>query len=169
MSVQLNVRIHGRSYYGNKTYATARFNKSGKLLNPRNIAKNGQVGWGPWQYGRKIPSKFGDCWWCITEGHGGYILVTQKRIEQFDNLGIEPVLSCESGSFFANARCNAYVYQFEEDCDWTVLEYFDEKVLKYSIKKNTQNKKTSNYLDEHILPILRFHYPELFKENFNYC
>ena len=114
----LNVKIHGCSYSGKLTSIVAKFDDNGKLLNPRSLAQTSMIGWGKWQQAHKVKCKFGDCWWVSTAGHGGYVLVTQTPLP-FD-FPTELSNTTPDSTF--------YVYQFEEDCNWAVLEYFDEGV-----------------------------------------
>lgn len=144
--------VTGHSHYGKPTRVTLRFDDHGKLLNPRAAAKSSMVGWGEWQHAVKVPSRFGECWCVSTAGHGGYILVTQTK-GPFK----EPALSAE------HAYGRAYVYEFEEDCDWAILEYRDEQVRQHALgEKNSrrndhgQPRQTDQeYLANTIVPCLR--------------
>ena len=111
------------------TEVTAKFDDDGKLLNPRDVARNSQFGWGKWQSSEKIPCSFGNCWWCTSAGHGGYILVTQADQDFY----IEPACNVE------HLRGSFRVFEFEEDCDWAVLEYFDPKARAHSMKRRNGN------------------------------
>lgn len=146
-----NVRIYGYSYETNrKTHYTARFDENGKLLNPKNIAKSSLFGWGKWQLSsRKVKCSLGSCWWVSTAGHGGYILVTQKKLD----IPVESVFSYEKN--YNGTKLIFHVYQFEEDCDWAVLEYFDETVLEDSRKKNDVKLSKEEYKEKYIIPTLQ--------------
>ena len=117
--------VQGYSHRGKPTRVTLRFDDKGHLLNPRAAAGNSMVGWGEWQSSEKVASHFGDCWWVSTAGHGGYILVTCIKDLPFK----EPALKVE------HSFGTVYVYEFEEDCDWAILEYRDELVRRHALKR----------------------------------
>jgi hypothetical protein len=123
--------VTGFSHRGKHTRVTLRFDGNRNLLNPIAAAKSSMVGWGEWQSSKKMPSHFGDCWWVSTAGHGGYILVTQIKGLPFK----EPALKVE------HAFGTVYVYEFEEDCDWAILEYRDELVRQAALKDRNRRCK----------------------------
>lgn len=127
------IRLHGLSQDTVKpTRVTIKFDDNGKLLNPRSLAMSSMVGWGKVQYSHKAKSEHGDVWWVSTPGHGGYILVTQE----IKNWAKEPSIKVE------HAYGNVYVYEFEEDCDWAILEYHDRKVLESAVEQRRKNAAT---------------------------
>jgi hypothetical protein len=111
------------------------------------------VGWGEWQSSEKIPSHFGHCWWVSTAGHGGYILVTPIKGLPFK----EPALKVE------HSFGTVYIYEFEEDCDWALLEQRDELVRRHALKKRNgwraeRSEPTlteAQYTAESILPCIQ--------------
>ena len=117
--------VDGYSHRGKATRLTLRFDDKGHLLNPRAAAASSMFGWGEWQSSEKIPSHLGHCWWVSTAGHGGYILVTFIKVA----LCKEPVLKVE------HPFGTVYVYEFEEDCDWAILEYQDALVRQHALQK----------------------------------
>lgn len=113
-----------------KSKVTLKFDSdSGKLKNPRDLAKSGLVGWGRWQDETKFPSQYGHVWYVTTPGHGGYILVTQEKHAEF---GV-PFLTVETEKYY-DREYVAYAYEFEEDGNWAILELFDPMVAKKSLK-----------------------------------
>lgn len=117
-----------------QTTVTAKFDEKGILLNPRAVAQSSQFGWGKWQESKKIPCSFGCCYWCSTPGHGGYILVTQmEELPAFK----DPVRVVDYGG-----RYKFKVFEFEEDCDWAILEYHDPKVRNHSLARLNRPKST---------------------------
>ena len=155
------LRVEGYGHNGKATHITLRFDDKGNLLNPRTAARNGMVGWGEWQSSEKVPSHFGDCWWVSTAGHGGYILVTPIKGLPFK----EPALKVE------HSFGTVYVYEFEEDCDWALLEYRDELVRRHALKKRNgwradqgePPRTETEYMTESILPCIQRWNP-LFQE-----
>jgi hypothetical protein len=145
--------VSGYSQDGKPTRVTLRFDDKRNLRNPRDAAKSSMVGWGKWQSSEKVPSHFGNCWWISTAGHGGYILVTSIKGLPFK----EPALKVE------HDFGTVYVYEFEEDCDWAILEYHDELVRRHSIKTHNERRAErgepalteEQYVQESILPTLR--------------
>ena len=117
--------VEGYGHNGKPPRVILRFDDSGSLLNPKSAAKNGMVGWGAWQSSEKVPSRFGHCWWVSTAGHGGYILVTPIKDLPFK----EPALKVE------HAFGTIYVYEFEEDCNWALLEYHDELARQHAMTR----------------------------------
>jgi len=146
--------VNGYSHSGKPTRITLHFDEKGHLLNPRAAAANSMVGWGPWQSSKKVPSRWGTCWWVSTAGHGGYLLVTSIKNLPFKG----PALKIEH-TFLDPV----YVYEFEEDCDWAVLEYRDELIRRHAVKKyNSWRAKRgepprteAEYLADCILPCLQ--------------
>lgn len=142
--------VSGYSYHGKFTRVTLKFNEEGHLTNPRAVAACSMVGWGTWQSSEKVPTMFGHCWWVSTPGHGGYILVSPSKLPFKD-----PALSVESRG--------VYVYEFEEDCDWAILEYHDETVRQYALKRVNENRvnmgepawTSAKYLDQCVIPCLQ--------------
>ena len=153
--------VQGYSHRGKPTRVTLRFDDKGHLLNPRAAAGNSMVGWGEWQSSEKVASHFGDCWWVSTAGHGGYILVTCIKDLPFK----EPALKVE------HSFGTVYVYEFEEDCDWAILEYRDELVRRHALKRingypanqNKPQRTEAEYLAESILPCLRRYNPTMLR------
>ncbi len=154
--------VEGYSHRGKPTRVTLRFDDKGHLLNPRAAAANSMVGWGPWQSSEKVPSHWGGCWWVSTAGHGGYILVTSIKDLPFK----EPALKVEHSSFDP-----VYVYEFEEDCDWTILEYRDELVRRHALTKRNgwraergePPRTEEEYLAKCILPCLQHWNPTMLR------
>jgi hypothetical protein len=146
--------VEGYSHRGKPTRVTLRFDEKGHLLNPRAAAANSMVGWGPWQSSEKVPSHWGACWWVSTAGHGGYILVTFIKDLPFKG----PALKVEQPPLDS-----VYVYEFEEDCDWAILEYRDELVRRHALAKRNgwraergePPRTEAEYLAECILPCLQ--------------
>jgi hypothetical protein len=146
--------VEGYSHRGKPTRVTLRFDEKGHLLNPGAAAANSMVGWGPWQSSEKVPSHWGACWWVSTAGHGGYILVTFIKDLPFKG----PALKVEQPSLDP-----VYVYEFEEDCDWAILEYRDEMVRRHALAKRNgwraergePPRTEAEYLAECILPCLQ--------------
>jgi len=131
-------------YSARKTYVTMVF-EDGKLLNPRNLAFNSMVGWGKIQGSSKLKCKFGDCWWVSTPGHGGYILVTQTKLEWAK----EPTIKVEE------PVCgNVYVYEFEEDCDWAILEYHDYDLMVAAVADRGNRRTPDDHLHQVVIPCL---------------
>jgi len=98
-----------------QTRVTLKFDSAGELLNAVALARSGLVGWGLWQQSHKVKSAFGKCWFCSTAGHGGFILITQTPITFKDH-------AFEVHHLFASGpSVVAYAYEFEEDCDWSLL------------------------------------------------
>jgi hypothetical protein len=149
------IRLHGHTHNGRAVHITLRFDDSGNLLNPKSAAKNGMVGWGQWQESSKVPCGLGDCWWVSTAGHGGYILVTSKPLDREPILA--PALKVE------DALGHVYVYEFEEDCNWAILEYQDETLRRhalglYNARRTDAGKDAiteAEYMDTMVLPCLR--------------
>ena len=141
--------VTGYSHNGKPTELTLRFN-NGKLLNPRAAAASSIVGWGEWQQSEKVPSHYGDCWYVSTAGHGGYILVSPIKGLPFK----EPALKVE------HPFGTVYVYEFEEDCDWAILEYQDELARRHALKKYNARRlghdiTESAYIANILVPCLR--------------
>lgn len=123
------LRVSGWSDYAQRRVnVTLRYDQSGKLLNPRSVAMSQQVGWGEIQQSRKLHSRFGDVWWVSTAGHGGAILVTQKRYPELEGL-YEPAFKIEA-QFPEGPRVETYAYEFEEDTAWAYLAYVDDEFQK---------------------------------------
>jgi hypothetical protein len=145
------IRLHGTAHNGRPTRITLRFDDSGNLLNARSAAKNAMVGWGEWQQSAKVPCGLGSCWWVSTAGHGGYILVTAKPLDR------EPALKIE------HSFGNVFIYEFEEDCNWAILEFQDETLRRhalglYNARRIDAGKDAateSQYMETVILPCLR--------------
>ncbi len=116
------VRVHGYSHESCKRVRLSVEFDDGKLLNAERIARSSMVGWGPWQTSAKVQTKWGPAWFVTTAGHGGYILVTQAKETPFGG----PLWQVESSAG------NVYVHEFEEDCNWAVLEYHDAKVREWA-------------------------------------
>ena len=147
------LRLTGLGHNGRPTRATLRFDDNGNLLNPRAAAKNGMVGWGEWQQSEKVPCNLGHCWWVSTAGHGGYILVTTIKGLPFK----EPALKVE------HTFGTVYVYEFEEDCDWALLEQRDELVRRHALKQYNDRRADhgkpslteAQYMAENVLPCVQ--------------
>src|SRR4051812_3663648 len=107
------LRVYGLSHGCKKTRVSLRF-RAGRLLNPQALARSSMVGWGPWQTSAKVQTLWGPAWYVTTAGHGGFILVTQTNLTPFG----EPTWRAETA--IQGVLVWAYVYQFEEDCDWTI-------------------------------------------------
>lgn len=111
-----------------QTRVTLKFNAEGELLNAIALARSGLIGWGLWQNSYKVKSAFGKCWFCSTAGHGGFILIAQTPIS-FK----EPAFEVQH-AFPTGPAVKVYVYEFEEDCDWSLLldndpQAFESEVL----------------------------------------
>ena len=141
---------------------SALFDDSGKLTNPRSVAVSSQFGWGKWQSSKKVPCSFGDCYWCSTAGHGGYILVTQQeQLPPFNDPSRE--VDYEHGGRHYKFR----VFEFEEDIAWAILEYRDPKLRDYSrlrINEYHQPPYTEEGYWQYILNTLRHYTPSLLDE-----
>lgn len=109
-----SIKYKGQSIDGRNTKLTLKFDCANNLLNPIAAARSSLVGWGEWQHSKVIPCQYGYCWRVITAGHGGYIMVTQDKVEWHT-----PILSLDH---------NVYIHQFEEDCEWAKLLYMDENI-----------------------------------------
>lgn len=118
--MERHVTIHGMNTYCRNARVKVKYDET-RILNPRAVAASSLIGWGSWQSSRKIHSKHGECFWCTTAGHGGYILVTTKPVT-FASPALEAALP--NGPAL-------YVYEFEEDCEWANLLDHDE-VAAYS-------------------------------------
>jgi hypothetical protein len=139
------IRLLGYSAQdGKKTRVTMKFDDAGKLLNPRALAWSSMVGWGKIQFSKKVPCNSGSCWWVSTPGHGGYIVVSQTPLEWAK----DPSIKVEHGIF------RVYVYEFEEDCDWAILEYNDPRVLHASVIYHERKRTADQWRDEVIIPCL---------------
>lgn len=161
------VNVSGHSMETNRPVILAvKFNDEGKLLNSRLVATSSMIGWGEWQTSRKVPCSFGDLWACTTAGHGGFILVTQTFYHTDEGNPRPwfkaPMLKVE------HQFGNVYVYEFEEDCDWAILVYQDEKVLEaetnyYNSRANARSQglevslTTKEFLEKFVLPTVQ-HY-----------
>ena len=158
------VTVHGFNCYGRPSRVTLKFDDNKKLLNPGNVARSSMVGWGRWQASEKIPCKYGSTWWVSTSGHGGYILVCQ---EDYD--GIFPMLSLDVEEEMGKCR----VYEFEEDCNWAILEYHDELVRSYRLSQVNETRKSrgedpfsdEEYLKLRVIPCLERWNPEVIHAN----
>lgn len=156
------IRIWGRS---NETCKVVKvrvwFDEQGKLLNPVALARSKMVGWGDWQTSKKLACDHGWLWYCTTAGHGGYILVTQTRYDKFGS----PALFWES----EDQRLKFFVYEFEEDCRWAVIEYLDEKVLEASVaylKQRGYDKELTKerWLKNEVIPTMVHWNPESLRD-----
>jgi hypothetical protein len=145
---------------------TALFDDNGKLTNPRSVATSSQFGWGQWQSSKKVPCSFGDCWLCSSAGHGGYILVTQQdQLPPFKD-------PSRTVDFERNGQHYKFqVFEFEEDCDWAILEYRDDKLRAYSLTKINQSRQVAKlppYTDEQyrqdIIKTMQRYTPSLLNE-----
>jgi hypothetical protein len=162
-SVAFKLKVQGWSDSGKLSSFTAQFDRNGVLLNPQTVANSRQFGWGKWQTSIKVPCSYGDCWWVSTPGHGGFILVTQhKDLPKFK----EPArnVNCSYGGkvyYFA-------VYEFEEDCDWAILEYSDPKVQEFMRNRHNAwehvSPKSQEEWMEMILQTLRSWNPSFIQE-----
>jgi hypothetical protein len=145
--------VTGHSHYGKPTRLTLKFDDRRNLLNHRAVAASSMIGWGEWQQSEKVSSHWGDCWWVSTAGHGGYILVTSVKGTPFK----EPVLSVD------HVFGTVYVYEFEEDCDWAILEYHDALVRQHALKRHNDRRielgkpaySGADYLTDIVIPCLR--------------
>jgi len=149
------VRLSGHDRYGKTCSTTFQFDDQGKLRNPLTVAKSGMIGWGPWQSSHKVPCRFGACWWVSTPGHGGYILVNQ--IDRLWN-HLDPAMAvCEPH------YGKAFAYEFEEDCCWAILEFYDEDVRRWALSRYNTHRVTQNepefteleYMARCVIPELR--------------
>ena len=150
--------VQGYSRHGKPARITLRFDDKGKLLNPRSAAASSMIGWGEWQQSRKVPCNWGNCWRVNTAGHGGYILVTPIKGLPFK----EPALKVE------HAFGTVYVYEFEEDCDWAILEYHDPLVRQARVKElraRGTNVSEQEYIDTSIRPCLSGYNSWVFANN----
>ncbi len=118
--MERHVTIHGQTQYCKPARLKVKYDET-RILNPRAVAASSLVGWGVWQGSHKVKSKYGECYWCTTAGHGGFILVATQPIT-FSTPALEQALP--NGP-------TLYVYEFEEDCEWAVLLDHDE-VAAYS-------------------------------------
>lgn len=118
--MERHVTIHGMNQYCRNVRVKVKYDET-RILNPRAVAASSLIGWGSWQSSHRIDSKHGDCFWCTTAGHGGYILVATQPIT-FAKPALEQALP--NGP-------TLYVYEFEEDCEWANLLDHDE-VAAYS-------------------------------------
>ncbi len=122
--------VHGYPMEGlvplRKTKVSLWFDAEGILLNPIALASSSMVGWGKWQSSARVKTRWGPAWWCSTAGHGGYLLVTQTLDTPFG----EPTwrLDHEAGK--------AYLFEFEEDCAWAMLEYADQSVAQQMLRRS---------------------------------
>lgn len=85
------------------------------------------VGWGPWQSSARVQTKWGPAWYVMTASHGGYILVTQQGTP----FG-KPVWAV------THALGRVAVHEFEEDCNWAILEWLDEGVREWARTRHNQ-------------------------------
>ena len=125
------------------------FDEQHRLLNPRTLARSSMVGWGPWQSSAKVETKWGPAWFVTTAGHGGYILVSQTK-------GLPGYLAFT----VERERGNAYVYEFEEDTAWAILEYLDENVREWAVKRLYRNTSVEKRL-ESVIATLRECHPDI--------
>ena len=121
------------------THVIAQFDAAGKLLNPRSIAASSMFGWGKWQHSEKMPCSFGDLWWTSTPGHGGYILVTQN-----ENLPEFKEAARTVDYELQGKRFKFQVFEFEEDCDWAIIEYRDPLLRAHSFNRVNANRARDN-------------------------
>jgi hypothetical protein len=168
------LRVHGyNTENGKATKVTLRFNEDKKLLNPRALAASSMVGWGRWQQSKKIETKWGPAWYVGTAGHGGYLLVTQKPPADLpfghEGLGGEPAFFVEEDAGVA------YVWEFEEDCNWAILEYFDEtarettraEINRYRVARGEEAFTSEQFLNERVIPTIKqWHQEYLAKTTF---
>jgi len=129
---------------GRLTQVALRFSDC-KLENPRAMATSSLVGWGAWQESEKVPCSLGDCWWVSTAGHGGYVLVTQTKYHGDDSLVRfkKPTFKVEhdaSEVWRDIPELYVYAYEFEEDCDWAILEYQDPQVLQWALASSNKRR-----------------------------
>lgn len=130
---------------------TVNFAADGTILNPRNIASNSAVGWGPWQTSYKLKTSGGDCWDVSTPGHGGLILVTSEELpyKEADYRFPHPTYGWP---------CN--VYEFEEDCEWSLLLAHDPVALTdYVRHRNTWAKDQhtpASFMEQYVLPSMMY-------------
>ncbi len=112
---------------GRESRVTLKFNAEGELLNAIALARSGIVGWGAWQQSHKVKCALGKCWSCSTAGHGGLILVTQEPI-----IFKEPAFEVRH-AFSTGPAVKVYAYEFEEDCDWSLLLANDPQAFESEI------------------------------------
>ena len=86
------------------------------LLNPRALAVSTLCGWGKVQDSHVVESQYGYGLWVSTPGHGGYVLVTTQRL---------PFRACLACEFQLPEGPEVFVYEFEEDCEWSNLLHND--------------------------------------------
>jgi len=114
--MEYRLQVAGISKETNReSRVTLLFDSVGELQNAIALARSGILGWGAWQQSHKVKSLFGKCWMCSTAGHGGFILITQVPVP-FQ----EPAFEVHH-IFFNGPTVAVYAYEFEEDCDWSLL------------------------------------------------
>ena len=142
---------------------TVKLDENLKILNPRSIAAHSSHGWGFWNHAKKIKSTLGDVWDVSTPGHGGIIIVTQKKLDgPFDPVqdltcvqghegyGWIPNWSKESFARMkdqGNRVVEIYVYDFEEDCDWVIPLLMDDAIAA-ALGKDYVTAKTALEMQE---------------------
>lgn len=167
---------------------TIKYDETGKVTTPfRQIAKHSAFGWGNWNHSHKLATATGRCWSVSTPGHGGLILVTQEKLpfipdhlaQRFPRMHD---LSLYSGQAYEwldgdailtfpapeRLRCPLYVYEFEEDCAWSVLLYHDRVALvdhvrqsnDWRCKRGDRTYTPDEYLREVVEPTVRSWHPE---------
>ena len=175
------LKVQGYTYGMNRprlTAYTVKYDASGTILNPRTIAASKQYGWGEWQSSEKVPCSLGDCWWCTTASHGGYVLVTQNKdlpftSDQARRLFKEPSRVVNRPPLFYQ------VFEFEEDCDWAILEYNDPLLREFSLTRINRNRAEAEkpprnscvpqltaeeYWRDHIIKTMRMYAKSLLKD-----
>jgi hypothetical protein len=134
---------------GRESRVTLKFNAEGELLNAIALAKSSLIGWGEWQQSHKVKSAFGKCWWCSTAGHGGFILVTQEPI------GFrEPAFETHY-AFPTGPAVKVYAYEFEEDCDWSLLLEKDPQAFESEIDHMMTQESNAGKTREAVKETLR--------------
>lgn len=121
----------------------------------RHVAKQN---WGDVVSQRKYRRAPYPTWWLTCEAHGGYIVVVDADKEQpFKGWTPAQILTRQDGKEIC------YVYLFEEDCAWAVLEsYWEELALENYQRyiKNTAEPKVATfaaYMEEVERTALRWH------------
>ena len=139
---------------GNTNTTKISIRKSDAVKIARSVANAEKyMGWGEIACQKKMPGQ--NIWWFSCSGHGGYVAVLMPGDGITVPVGYEPIMT---GSY------GLKVYAFEEDCDWAILDYFNESVFAWSLASVAAKSYDRQKMFDDVLNTMINWHPEFVKQ-----
>jgi len=120
-------------------------------------------GWGSINSQEKIRGR--NVWYFSCSGHGGYVVIKTDGDGVIIPEGFGVTFEFDDMNY-DDGRVAVQVYQFEEDCDWAILEYYNPFVFEwsYKVRKAEGSARTRGEMWESVLRTVAAWSPELIKD-----